>query len=157
GTAFAFSIAVIGAAIQAGAALLDTMIGFSFAALFDPITNQQNAILGQVYALFTATIFIATGGAEMMIVGLAKSYAVVPIDAYPDLTPLGHRATAAFSQLFLIALEVAAPPLIAILVTDAAFALVSRAVPQMNVFVVGMPAKILAGVATIAVSLPFLA
>src|SRR2546430_2737219 len=70
------------------------------------------------------------------------------------LTPLAPHVLAA---VFVIALEVAAPPLIALVVADAAFGLVARAVPQMNVFIVGLPAKILLGLATIATSLPFMA
>jgi flagellar biosynthetic protein FliR len=156
GTAFAFSIAALAAAVQAGATLLDTLIGFSFASVLDPITNQQNAILGQLYAIFTAAIFVVTGGAEMMVMGLARSYTIVPIDAYPGASTLAGLASHVFSQVFMVALEVAAPPLIALVVCDAAFGIVARAVPQMNVFVIGLPAKILLGVATIAASLPFL-
>jgi len=157
GSAFAFAIAALAAAVQAGAALIDTLIGFSFASVLDPLTNQQNAILGQVYAMFTTAIFVVTGGAELMVMGLAKSYTIVPIDAYPSSGTLAELATHVFAQVFLVALEVAAPPLIAIVVCDAAFGIVARAVPQMNVFVIGLPAKILLGVATIAASLPFLA
>ena len=47
--------------------------------------------------------------------------------------------------MWTIGLEIAAPVLVALVITDAAFGLVARAVPQMNVFVVGMPAKILVG------------
>ncbi len=57
----------------------------------------------------------------------------------------------------MIGLEIAAPVIIALVVTDAAFGLVARAVPQMNVFVVGLPAKIIVGFAVIAASLPFVA
>jgi flagellar biosynthetic protein FliR len=54
-----------------------------------------------------------------------------------------------------IGLEIAAPVLVALVITDAAIGLVSRAVPQMNVFVVGLPAKILVGMTVIAATLPF--
>ena len=50
----------------------------------------------------------------------------------------------------LVGLEIVAPALVALLITDAAFGLVSRAVPQMNVFFVGLPAKILVGFTVIA-------
>ncbi len=59
------------------------------------------------------------------------------------------------AQVFAIGLEIAAPALIALMITDAAIGLVSRAVPQMNVFVVGLPAKILVGMTVIAATLPF--
>src|SRR4051812_17016171 len=54
GIGFAFAIGALGAAIQAGASLADSLIGFSFSALVDPITNMQNAVLGQLYAFFAA-------------------------------------------------------------------------------------------------------
>jgi flagellar biosynthetic protein FliR len=59
--------------------------------------------------------------------------------------------------MFVIGLEITAPALVALVVTDAALGLVSRAMPQMNVFVVGLPAKLIAGFAVIAASLPFMA
>jgi flagellar biosynthetic protein FliR len=54
-------------------------------------------------------------------------------------------------------LEIVAPVLIALIVVDAAFALVSRAVPQMNVLIVGLPVKIIAGFVVLGASLPFVA
>jgi flagellar biosynthesis protein FliR len=155
GVAFAFVLAAIGAAVQAGASLLDTLIGFSFASLVDPITNMSNAILGQVYALFTALVFVVTGGDHIMIMGLAKSYELVPLSAAPDPGQLGATGFAALASVFTIGLEIAAPAVIALVVADAAFAIVARAVPQMNVFIVGLPAKILLGFATVAASLPY--
>jgi flagellar biosynthesis protein FliR len=59
--------------------------------------------------------------------------------------------------VFAAAIQVAAPVLLAIVLTDAAFGMVSRVVPQLNVFAVGFPAKVLVGLVVIAASLPFLA
>ena len=65
------------------------------------------------------------------------------------------RADAAFVKVFTSALQVAAPVLLAILITDAGFGMVSRVVPQLNVFQVGFPSKVLVGLLLIGVSLPF--
>jgi flagellar biosynthetic protein FliR len=54
-------------------------------------------------------------------------------------------------------LEVAAPVLLALVITDAAFGIVSRVMPQLNVFAVGFPAKVAVGLLLIGVSLPFAA
>jgi flagellar biosynthesis protein FliR len=59
--------------------------------------------------------------------------------------------------VFVLALEVAAPALIALVVVDAALALVARAAPQLNMFSVGLPAKIMVAVAVVVSSLPFVA
>jgi flagellar biosynthetic protein FliR len=157
GLAFAFVIAAIGAAAQAGAALMDTLFGFSYSAIVDPISNIQNAPIGQLYSLFTAMVFVTTGGDQVMIMGLSKSYELVPVDRFPALDVLAGAAAIGIGKIFLIGLMLAAPVVIALLVADAAFALVAKAVPQMNIFQIGIPAKILLGFGVIATSLPFTA
>ena len=157
GLAFAFPMAILSAAVTAGAGLLDTVIGFSFAHLVDPVNNTQNAILGQFYSLFAVMVFLLAGGDHIMLQGLAASYTTLPITAFPEMTSLSAHAAAAFGQLWVIGLEIVAPALVALLITDAALGLVSRAVPQMNVLFVGMPAKIMVAFAVSAASLPFVA
>jgi flagellar biosynthetic protein FliR len=157
GLALAFAFSLLAAAIQVGASLLDTVVGFSFAALLDPVNNAQNAILGQVYALFAVMVLILTGGDHVMIAGLAKSYEVVPLDVYPGLETLGRLAANGFVDVLLIGLQLVAPVLICLVVTDVAFGIVSRAAPQDNVFVLGLPAKVLVAMAVIGISLPFVA
>jgi len=157
GLAFAMPLALVAAAVQAGASLLDTVIGFSFASTVDPITNGQNAILAQLYSLFAVMVFVLTGGDQLMIEGIAASYRIVPIDAFPDLGAIAAHLVPLGGEMFVIGLELVAPVLIALVVTDAAFGLIARAVPQMNVFFVGLPAKIALGFTVIGASLPFVA
>jgi flagellar biosynthesis protein FliR len=155
GLIFAFPMALVGAAVQAGASLLDTLIGFSFSSILDPVNNQQTAILGQFYSLFAVLVLLMSGGDHIMIEGIGASYRALPITAYPHIGALTSGALAAFAQVWVIGLEIAAPVLVALVITDAAIGLVSRAVPQMNVFVVGLPAKILVGMTVIVATLPF--
>ena len=157
GLAFAVAIGVLSAAVQAAGSLLDTIVGFSFAALVDPIDNAQAAVFGQLYALFATMVFLLTGGDQIMVLGLGKSYELVPLGTVPPAAHLAALATSGLGDVFVIGLEIAAPVVIALALTDIAFALVSRAVPQMNVFQVGLPAKVLVGFATVAASLPFVA
>jgi flagellar biosynthetic protein FliR len=157
GVAFAVAIGTLSAAVQAAGSLLDTMVGFSFAALVDPINNFQAAIFGQLFALFATVVFLATGGDQVMIMGLGKSYDVIPLGQLPSATHLAALATTGLAQIFVIGLEIAAPVVIAVVLTDVAFGLVSRAVPQMNIFQVGLPAKVLVGFASVAAALPFVA
>ena len=59
----------------------------------DPINNQQNAVLAQLYSLFATMVFLLTGGDHIMIQGLAASYRCVPLDAVPDIAA-ARRAVA---------------------------------------------------------------
>ena len=155
GIAFALSLGLLGAAVQFAASLLDTMIGFSYAALIDPINQSPSAILGQLYSLFSVLVFLMIGGDRLMILGLAKSYDLIPIGSVPSIDQLGAFATTGLGQVAVIGLEIGAPVIIALVLVDIALALVARTVPQMNVFIVGLPAKILVGFAAIGASLAF--
>jgi flagellar biosynthetic protein FliR len=90
-----------------------------------------------------------------MIEGLARSYDLVPIDKMPSINALVGGADKAFVSIFTSALELAAPVLLAVLITDAAMGMVARVMPQLNVFAVGFPAKIAVGLVIMGVSLPF--
>jgi flagellar biosynthesis protein FliR len=155
GLVFAFPMALVGAAVQAGASVLDTLIGFSFASILDPLNNQQTAVMGQFYTLFAIMVLLMSGGDHIMIEGIGASYHALPMNAYPHIGAVTAGALSAFAQVWAIGLEIAAPAMVALIITDAAIGLVSRAVPQMNVFVVGLPAKILVGMTVITATLPF--
>ena len=157
GLAFAFALATLFAAISTAGAFVDTLIGFSYGALVDPVTGNQSSVLTQTYILVGVMVLIAIGGDQLMIKGLARSYDLVPLMDMPSLAGLVGGVQDAFAQVFLSALELAAPVLLAIVITDAAFGVVARVVPQMNVFAVGFPAKVTVGLLIIGVSLPFAA
>src|SRR5919199_3458046 len=155
GLAFAYGLSALFAAVQAAGSLLDTLIGFSFGSLVDPITGNQSTVLSQMYALFGAAIFVAIDGDAYVVQGLARTYDAVPLDRAPAIGSLVAGAQVAFSGIFVSAFEIAAPVLVALIITDAAFGVVSRVVPQLNIFSTGFPAKMIVGLTLIGVSLPF--
>jgi flagellar biosynthesis protein FliR len=157
GLAFAFAISVLFAAITVAGSFTDTLIGFSFGSLVDPITGTQSSVLQQAYSLVGVLVFIAIGGDAWVIQGLNRTYELVPLLDAPALGTMVAGVQAAFSQIFTAAVELAAPVMLAILITDAAFGVVAKVVPQLNVFQVGFPAKVTVGLLIIGVSLPFAA
>ena len=157
GLAFAFSLACLFAAIQVAGSILDTLIGFSFGAIVDPVTGTNGAVLNQVYGLIGVMIFIVINGDAWVIQGLAKSYEAIPLVDAPDMNTLVAGAQVVFSGIFGAAIQICAPVMLAVMLTDVAFGLVSRVVPQLNVFGVGFPAKVTIGLLLIGVSLPFMA
>jgi flagellar biosynthetic protein FliR len=157
GLAYAFALAALFAAVATAGSFLDTLIGFSYGALVDPVTGNQSAVLTQAYILVGILVLIAIGGDQLIIKGLARSYDLVPLLQTPSLPALVGGVQSAFAQVFLSSLELAAPVVLAIVITDAAFGVVSRVVPQLNVFAVGFPAKVAVGLVMIGVSLPFAA
>jgi flagellar biosynthesis protein FliR len=157
GFAFAFAVSVLFAAVSAAGSFIDTLIGFSFGGLVDPVNGSQSSVLSQLYTLIGVMVFIAIGGEAWMVQGLVKTYDLVGLTDMPALGALVGGAQHTFSSIFVSAVELAAPVLIALIITDAGFGVVSRVMPQLNVFAVGFPAKILVGFLIVAASLPFVA
>jgi flagellar biosynthetic protein FliR len=155
GIAFGLALSVLTAALQAGANIVDTLVGFSFASLVDPITGVNGAVLGRTYGIFATMVFVLGGGLRMMVLGIARSYDVVQLGSFPAPSALAKLAANALTALPVIGLELVGPVILAVVVVDAAFGLVSRAVPQMNVFVIGLPVKVIVSFAVVATSLPF--
>jgi flagellar biosynthetic protein FliR len=157
GAAYAYTISMLLTAVTMAGAYVDTLIGFSFGSLVDPVTGNQSTVLSQLYALVGVMVFVAIGGDAWVIEGLSRTYDVVPLDAAPAIGSLVEGAQHAFVTLPVSAIEVCAPILLAVVLTDAAFGVISRVMPQLNVFAVGFPAKVTVGLLLIGVSLPFVA
>lgn len=157
GLAFAFVIGALFAAISVAGSFLDTSIGFSFGGQVDPINGTQSSVLTQLYGLMGVLVFVAIHGDAWVVQGMARTFDLVPLGHMPALGTLTGGVQHAFVGIFTSAIEVAGPVLLAMALTDAAFGLVSRVVPQLNVFGVGFPAKVAVGIVLIGVSLPFTA
>jgi flagellar biosynthesis protein FliR len=157
GLGFSFALGALFAAVQVAGSLLDTMIGFSFGALVDPMTGTNGGVLNQLYALVGVMIFVVIGGDAWVIQGLARSYEAIPLADAPAIGTLVEGAQVAYSGIFAAAIEICAPVLLATILTDVAFGLVSRVVPELNVFAVGFPAKVTVGLVLVGASLPFVA
>jgi flagellar biosynthesis protein FliR len=155
GLAFAFIVAAVFAGVSAAGSLLDGLIGFSFGSLVDPTTGTQASVLSNLYGMVAVMVFIAIGGDAWLLQGLVRTYAIVPLGRMPSIAAMAAGAEHAVGTLFLAAIEVAAPVLLALVLTDAALGVVARAVPQLNVFAVGFPAKIVVGLLVLVAALPF--
>lgn len=156
GLLFAFAVSALLTAVQTAGGLTDIVSGFSFGATIDPINGNQGGVFSQLYALVGAAMFIAIGGDAWMLRGISRTFTLVPLTKAPKLDSLVTGAEQAFASIFVSAIEVAAPALLALLITDVGFGMVSRAVPQLNVFTVAFPLKVGVSLLVVAASLPFL-
>jgi len=154
GLVMGFLAAMMFAAIQMAGAYVDLQVGFGFANVVDPMMKQHNAVIAQLYNLCATLLFLAVNGHHLMIRGLADSFAVLPLGAMT----MAPNATAGVMQLFVVlfmaALKIGAPVVGAIFLTDVALGILARTVPQLNVFVVGLPAKLTVGMLAVFAVLP---
>jgi flagellar biosynthesis protein FliR len=155
GIAFALVLAALFAALSTAGSLADTLIGFSFGSLVDPVSGNSSSLLSNLYSMLGIAVFVAIGGDAWVIEGLARTYDAVPLLAYPSIPSATQAVQVAFANVLPDALMVAAPVLLAIVLSDCALGVVARVVPSLNVFQVGFSAKIAIGLTVMAASLPF--
>ncbi len=157
GLGFAFTLAVLMAAIESAGTLIDVVSGFSYGALINPMNGSTSAVMARFYSLVGTLIFLIIGGDAWTLKGLGRTFQLVPLTGAVRISSLEAGVEHVFSGVFTGALEVAAPVLVALLITDVAFGVVSRVVPQLNVFAVGFPTKVAVALLVVAASLPFVA
>jgi flagellar biosynthesis protein FliR len=156
GLLLAFAVGVVFAAVQTAGGLVDNLSGFSFGATVDPLNGNQGGTFSELYGLVGTMLFIAIGGDAWILNGLARTFSLVPLTKAPQLGPMIAGAETASASIILSGVEVAAPAILALLITDVAFGLVSKVVPQMNAFSVAFPLKVGVAMLVVAASLPFL-
>jgi flagellar biosynthetic protein FliR len=153
GITLGLSFALAFSAIETVARMVSLQMGLSLGAVFDPVGGEASTPLGPLFAVMSGLLFLALNLHLATIGVLADSFATLPIGG---AWPAGLFAAAA--ELVALALELAArvamPLALVLLLTELAVALISRAIPQVNVFFLGLPLKILLGLALIALSLP---
>ena len=155
GFGFAFSVSVLFAAVESAGSLIDIVSGFSYGTLINPLSGEQSAVMSRFYGLIGTAIFLVIGGDAWLLRGLSRTFQLVPLSAAIKITSLSTGAVHVFSTIFTSALEIAAPVLLALFITDVAFGVVSRVVPQLNVFAVGFPTKVAVALLVVGASLPF--
>lgn len=136
--------------------LMDLQISLGLGALFDPVTRASTPVLGSVLALFGAALFFAMEGPQAFIRGISFSLAAVPLGT--GVWQLGMAdLVRPVSAMFSAAVTVMAPVLFLLLLVELVMMLASRVLPQMNVFFVAIPIKILVGLVALATCAPAIA
>jgi flagellar biosynthesis protein FliR len=157
GFGFAFTLAVLMGAVESAGSVMDVLSGFSYGSLINPMNGQESAVMTRLYSLVGTMIFLVINGDAWTLRGLDRTFQLVPLTSAPRLSSLLGGAEQVFGTVFAAALEVAAPVVVALLITDVAFGIVSRVVPQLNVFAVGFPTKVAVVLLVAGASLPFTA
>jgi flagellar biosynthetic protein FliR len=136
--------------------LIDMKIGFSMVSVLDPVSNMQVPVTSNFYFILCMLLFVSVNAHHSVIKALFFSYRSVPMGRLTVSGPVTEGVVRLFADLFAVGFRIAAPIVFTILLTDVALGIISKAMPQMNVFLVGLPLKILVGLAIIVLTLPAL-
>jgi len=145
------------AGIQLGGQLAGFQIGLAIANVMDPARGIQIPILSQFNQLLAILIFITINAHHGFVRAVVESFHVVP-PMQAAVTPASIELLLEFAgRMFLIAIKVGAPVIVALILTSVVLGLMARTVPHMQVFIVGIPLKIIIGLLFVGFSLPYLA
>lgn len=144
---------IVSAVTVAGQAF-DVQIGFSSAVLFDPQVGTSMGLSASLLTWIFTMYLLGIGGLDGLLLSMMNSYRFIPLAGWHLPTDTPHVLAELMGVMMSIGLQMVAPLLVALLMSDITFALLSRAVPQMNVFVVGLPAKLFVGLGVFAGIMP---
>lgn len=158
GLAMGYAVSVLVAAAEMAGEWLDLHIGYGFMQLLNPLTAFPASLLAQFHYLLALVLFTLVEGHHFLLIGLVKSFELqAPVGGLVHFVPTGlDRLGGLITQAMLLALQIAAPAGAVLIVVDAAMAFLSRAVPQVPIWLVTAPAKIALGLIALSAGLPIL-
>jgi flagellar biosynthetic protein FliR len=156
GALIGLAASFIFAGVATGGQMIGFQMGLTYAGAVDPQFNTQMSPVAELLGLAGLLLFLLVDGHHHLLRALAFSYRLAPAGAFSLSDMRIERLIVSSGGMFILALQVAAPVIILLLLTDVALSLLSRLVPQMNVFVVGAPLKIAVGLVMLALVMPLL-
>lgn len=154
GLALGYLARLLFAAVEMAGYLIDTQMGFGFINLLDPFSEQQSSVLGAFQLQLALTLYLLMNGHLLLIGAVAESFTAVPPGSFALRPAFGTAILPLLTTTFGLAMRLALPACGVLFIMDVAFGLIARLVPQINVFIVGIPAKILVGLMTVTWLLP---
>ena len=154
GVGIGLCVRLIFSGIQLGGQIVGYQMGLAIANVFDPSTGTQNSVIAQFQYMAAMLIFLCIDGHHMLLQAVTDSFHTMPpFGFHPDENLLVYFLSLV-GNMFIIALKVSAPIIVAMLFTSVSLGLVARTVPQINIFFVAMPIKLLLGYLFIGMVLP---
>ncbi len=156
GLAIGFAMRIVFAGVEMAGEITGMTMGLGFASFFDPQTRGRSSAISQFLALLMLMIYLATNLHLVLLSTMAQSFELLPISSsfvsnagFLQVASLGGRIFSAGVQLSL-------PIVAALLITNIALGVLTRAAPQLNIFGIGFPITIGVGFIMIGLVLPYL-
>lgn len=138
------------------AEMIGGSMGMSIAATADPVSGAHSPVLGQYFSVLLTVLFLGLGAHLTWFALIVQSYETFPPGA-AWFTPDRMMLVAGFgSQMFTAAIMIALPVTLLLLLVQVMTGVISRSAPSLNLFALGLPAGVLAGIAALILTAPLL-
>ena len=150
GIALGFLTGLIFHLFSVAGSMVDFTSGLSAASIIDPVTGSQSAVFSRIFNLTALTLFFVAGGDRLVVRGMAATFDAVPLEGGVSISPgLAGVAVDLVARMVVAAVELAVPALAALFIAEVVLGIAARFAPQTNIFLLGLPAKLLAALATV--------
>ncbi len=143
GAGLGFLVALVFAAVSSAGNLIDLFGGFQLAQAFDPMSMTNGAQFARLYQLSAVVLLFASGGYQLVVAGLVRSFDALPLGTPLDLAAMAQAVTDGLTGMFVAALQIAGPLVAVLFLADVGLGLLTRVAPALNAFALGFPLKIL--------------
>jgi flagellar biosynthetic protein FliR len=154
GITIGFAARLIFAGIQFAGDMIGIQMGFSIVNIIDPVSSAQVSIMAEFQYLIALLVYLAIDAHHTLLFAIVDSYRNVSILGYHFSGSLIQTIITFSEALFVTAIKISAPVMAVLLFTNVALGVIARTIPQINVFIVGFPLQIAAGLIVFGLTIP---
>ena len=155
GVAMGLAMRVIFSAVEMAGHVIGLQMGLGFATFFDPQNSAQIPVMGQFMGLIAMLLFLAINGHLLVLAALMESFQMLPVGLL-EISSRGWYTLALWGgEIFRVGLWIALPVLAVLMMINIALAVLTRAAPQLNIFVVGFPLTLAVGFIALSFSISY--
>ena len=155
GVAIGLVAQMVFAGVQLAGELAGYQMGLAIANVIDPDSSAQIPMVSQLYQTFAILIFVTVNAHYWCLGSLVESFHLVPPFSFHLHNSIVDQMVRLGGGIFTIGVKVGAPVIVVLMLTSVSFGLIARTVPQMNIFIVAIPLKIIVGLLIVLFSLPY--
>jgi flagellar biosynthetic protein FliR len=157
GAVMGFAGTFVFAGLRFAGSWIDSETGFNMMQILNPMAQEEDTPLGHLIFILFILVLLSTGGYAFYLQAIAESFQMIPLAAAQaasgSMVAIFVRMS---SDAFLLGMKVASPVVATLFISSVALAIIARIMPQMNVWLVGMPMKIAVGTLTTIFALPLM-
>lgn len=157
GIGMGFAAKIVFTAVDLAGEIIGLQMGLGFATFYDPLNSSQTPVIAEFLGLMSLLTFLSLNGHLIYLATLAQSFNAIPVSAVPLSADSWLNLVELGGKIFSAGLLLALPIIVALLITNVALAVLTRAAPQLNIFALGFPLTLSGGFIGLIISLNYLA
>lgn len=156
GLAMGFMVRIIFAGVEMAGEVAGLTMGLGFATFFDPQTRGRSSAISQFLVILTTLVFLALNVHLALFEAIINSFKTIPISTSPSMGFSVQKLAIWGEEIFKIGMLLSLPIVAALLITNIALGVLTRAAPQLNIFGIGFPITIGVGFIMLSMILPYM-